>query len=135
VRTRGRPTAAFIAWASRLGFKASRWRRYPGLQCPSTTAGHLWARSAEEVADGQLVTGVRAGGDFGRDAWPERTSRGCGAWTDRQGPASACIRRRCGTAGRGARAHPALWPARRRVMATKLIQLALFEMENSKNCN
>jgi hypothetical protein len=24
VRTRGRPTAAFIAWASRLGFKASR---------------------------------------------------------------------------------------------------------------
>jgi hypothetical protein len=51
VRTRGRSTAAFIAWASRLGFKPSRRRRYPGLQCPSTAAGHRWARLAEEVAD------------------------------------------------------------------------------------
>jgi hypothetical protein len=51
VRTRGRPAAAFIAWASRLGFKPSRQRRYPGLQCPSTAAEHRWARLAEEVAD------------------------------------------------------------------------------------
>jgi hypothetical protein len=40
VRTRGRLAAAFIAWASRLGFKPLRRRRYPGLQCPSTAAGH-----------------------------------------------------------------------------------------------
>jgi hypothetical protein len=54
VRTRGRPAAASIAWASRLGFKPSRRRRYPGLQCPSTAAGHRWAHLAEEVADGPV---------------------------------------------------------------------------------
>jgi hypothetical protein len=54
VRTRGRSAAAFIAWASRLGFKPSRRRRYPGLQFPSTATGHRWARSAEEVADGPV---------------------------------------------------------------------------------
>jgi hypothetical protein len=54
VRTRGRPAAASIAWASRLGFKPSRRRRYPGLQCPSTAAGHRWAHLVEEVADGPV---------------------------------------------------------------------------------
>jgi hypothetical protein len=54
VRTRGRLVAAFIAWASRLGFNPSRRRRYPGLQRPSTAAGHRWARLAEEIADGQV---------------------------------------------------------------------------------
>jgi hypothetical protein len=54
VRTRGRPVAAFIAWASRLGFKPLQRRRYPGLQCPSTAAGHRWVRLAEEVADGPV---------------------------------------------------------------------------------
>jgi hypothetical protein len=54
VCTRGRLAAAFIAWASRLSFKPSRRRRYPGLQCPSTAAGHRWARLAEEVADGPV---------------------------------------------------------------------------------
>jgi hypothetical protein len=31
VRMQGRPAAAFIAWASRLGFKPLRRRRYPSI--------------------------------------------------------------------------------------------------------
>jgi hypothetical protein len=114
VRARGRSAAAFIARASRLGFKPSQRRRYPGLQCHGTATRHRWARSAEEVTDGPRVTGVRAGGDFGRDTWPKRTFRGCNAWANGRGPASACVRWWSGAAWRDAQARLALGPARRR---------------------
>jgi hypothetical protein len=99
VRTRGQPTTAFIAWASRLGFKPSRRRRYPGLQCPSTAAGHRWARLAEEVADGP-VSPARCV----RNDTEHETSRARGVGKARGGLGKARVGRRRRGSGAGTRA-------------------------------
>jgi hypothetical protein len=108
VRTRGRPTAAFIAWASRLGLKPSRRRRYTGLQCLSTAAGHRWARLAEEVRRGaygttrstrRLGRGTlgRHEAALGRRAWGADTEAATRRWRARRArnrfnvPLSDCV--------------------------------------------
>jgi hypothetical protein len=102
VRMQGRPAAAFIAWASRLGFKPLRRRRYPEHQCPSTAAGHRWARLAEEVADGPVGltrcvrNGVEHEASRARDV--EKARGGLGKARVR------CGRRGSGAGARGARA-------------------------------
>jgi hypothetical protein len=98
VRTRGRPTTAFIAWARRLGFKPSRRRRYPELQCPSTTTGHRWACLAEEVADGPVGPARCVQNDAEHEAASGRRAWGADA------EAAALAREQRGAGARGARA-------------------------------